>query len=732
MVPLAVLASMTIAEAAPVSGVVRDVGGGVVPGATVVVRDGDGIERQVFTGPDGAFTVEVDAAGEMTIIVRAAGFAELTRRISVDERLRSIDLVLEPAGVIEALTVTASRGVIEASPMAATSVLSSDELMSSPGAMLDDQMKIVPGFSLFRRSSSRVANPTTQGLTMRGLSASGASRSLVLVDGVPLNDAFGGWIYWDRIPQTALERIEVVRGGTSDLYGADALGGILQIVTLAPTRTTAHMSAEFGSHETPRFSGAVGGSNGRWSGFGSGEWQQSDGYKIVAEEERGPVDVEANAEYGTGYGTVGYQSRSWRAGGRGFAFREIRGNGTPLTNNDTTSRGGTGEVSGTAGHSAWLVRGYGGTQDYNQSFSSVAAGRATETLTQTQFVPSRNGGVSGQWSSGMRRGTFTVGGDARRVSGTTEQTAYNPAGAVTAVTNEGGVQWISGGFARASFDPRGDLTVVGSIRVDRWSSDPNRETGTALDETEISPKGGIAWRVSETVTVHGAATHAFRAPTLNELFRVFRAGNSLTNANDQLIPESLTSAEGGVSVISGPASVRMVGFWNRLENAITNVTVSSTPALITRQRRNAGTVRAAGFEAEEEVRVAPQVVVTGSQAFVDSRFIDAVEPGLTDKRVSQVPKFSASTGVRYEAPWGILASGLYRYMGMQFDDDLNTLELASAHIVDLNFLKTVGRRARVFFTVENVGDTVYDVGRTPVRTTGLPRTFRAGIRADLP
>ena len=429
---------------------------------------------------------------------------------------------------------------------------------------------------------------------------------------------------------------------------------------------------------------------------------------------------------------MAYQSRSWRAGARGFAFREIRGNGTPLTNNDTTSRGGAGEVSGVAGRGAWLVRGYGGTQDYNQSFSSVAAGRGTEALTQTQFVPSKNGGVSGQWTSGIRGGTFTVGGDARRVSGTTEQTSYNPAGAVTAVTNEGGVQWISGGFARVSFEPHSDLTIVGSIRADKWSSDPNSETGTALDETEISPKGGVAWRVSETVTVHGAATHAFRAPTLNELFRVFRAGNSLTNANDQLIPEALTSAEGGVSVNSGQTSLRMVGFWNRLEDAITNVTISSTPALITRQRRNAGTVRAAGFEAEEEVRVGARVLVTASQMFVNSRFIEAVEPGLTDKRVSQVPKFSASAAVRYDAAWGIVATGLYRHIGMQFDDDLNTLELAPANIVDLNVLKTIGQRARVFFTVENVGDTVYDVGRTPIRTTGLPRTFQGGIRADFP
>jgi outer membrane receptor protein involved in Fe transport len=324
-----------------------------------------------------------------------------------------------------------------------------------------------------------------------------------------------------------------------------------------------------------------------------------------------------------------------------------------------------------------------------------------------------------------------VGADARRVSGTTEQTTYS-ANVPTGVTTAGGVQWSSGGFARVSIEPRSDVTLVGSVRVDRWSSNPNAADGSPKDATEVSPKGGIAWRVRDSVTVHGSATRAFRAPTLNELFRNFRAGNSLTTANDQLQPETLTGAEGGVSVTSGPAAVRIVGFWNRLENAITNVTVSTTPALITRQRRNAGTVRAAGFEVEEEVKLGPRVLVSAAQAFANSEFVESVEPGLTGNRVSQVPKFSATTGVRYEAPLGILGTAQYRFIGMQYDDDLNTLELGAANIVDVSVAKSVGRRARVFFAVENVGDTVYDVGRTPLRTVGLPRTVRAGIRADLP
>src|SRR6187549_3103225 len=113
---------------------------------------------------------------------------------------------------------------------------------------------MVPGFTLFRRTSSRVSNPTAQGVTLRGLGGTGASRSLVLADGVPLNDAFGGWVYWDKVPQVAIDRVEVQRGSGSDLYGADAVGGVVQVLTLRPARASGRALLEGGNLGTGRIS----------------------------------------------------------------------------------------------------------------------------------------------------------------------------------------------------------------------------------------------------------------------------------------------------------------------------------------------------------------------------------------------------------------------------------------------------------------------------------------------
>src|SRR4030095_6053068 len=134
----------------------------------------------------------------------------------------------------------------------ADTLLTSAERATMAAGALDDALRSTPGFTLFRRSSSRVANPTTQGVTLRGVSGAGSSRTLVLADGVPLNDPFGSWVYWNRIPLAAIDRVEVVRGATGDLYGAGALGGVIQLLTVQPNRTRARATIHGGSHDTFR------------------------------------------------------------------------------------------------------------------------------------------------------------------------------------------------------------------------------------------------------------------------------------------------------------------------------------------------------------------------------------------------------------------------------------------------------------------------------------------------
>src|SRR5690606_33116420 len=124
----------------------------------------------------------------------------------VPEKSRAADAEAAPgAHVEESVTVTATRTEtpLEQAPGSLV-VLSGRALETTAALALDDALRLVPGFSLFRRTGSRAAHPTAQGVSLRGIGPSGTSRALVLSDGVPLNDPFGGWVYWGRVPRVAL------------------------------------------------------------------------------------------------------------------------------------------------------------------------------------------------------------------------------------------------------------------------------------------------------------------------------------------------------------------------------------------------------------------------------------------------------------------------------------------------------------------------------------------------
>ena len=136
------------------------------------------------------------------------------------------------------VTVTAYRTPLSDLESPATTRLLSERTLSTAAAVtLDGQVRQIPGLELFRRSSSLVANPTSQGVSLRGLGSTSASRTLVTEDDVPLANPVGGWIQWEEQPELSIGSIELVRGGASDLYGSSAIGGVINVIPVRPTGT---------------------------------------------------------------------------------------------------------------------------------------------------------------------------------------------------------------------------------------------------------------------------------------------------------------------------------------------------------------------------------------------------------------------------------------------------------------------------------------------------------------
>ena len=171
---------------------------------------------------------------------------------------------------------------------------------------MDDVLRQVPGFSLFRRSDSRTANASNQGVSLRGLGGTAASRALVLQDGFPLVDAFGGWVYWDRVPRESISSVEVFRGGASNLYGSDALGGVVQFLTRQPQRPAFSFQTSYGNEQTPDLSFWTGAASTNGTSRSPPSCSAPTGLSSFLLRQRGSVDAPANSRDASLELTIGH------------------------------------------------------------------------------------------------------------------------------------------------------------------------------------------------------------------------------------------------------------------------------------------------------------------------------------------------------------------------------------------------------------------------------------------
>ncbi|MDX2152537.1 MAG: TonB-dependent receptor [Bryobacteraceae bacterium] len=593
---------------------------------------------------------------------------------------------------------------IAAETPAAMTVLDRDALRQAPGVNLDDRLRLVPGFSLFRRSSSLVANPTTQGVSLRGLGSTGASRTLVLWDGVPLNDPFGGWVYWTRVDPEQVERVEVSRSASTSLFGDRALGGSIGLFTEAPSRGRVRASYETGNRNTHTASARVSHLWGRLGVSAGARGFTTNGYYIVPEGLRGPIDREADVRFLAGDTRVDLLGAAQRLSLKFDLLAEERANGTVLQNNSTSLGALSGAYShefGTAGTLSafgWHQR-----QEFRASFSAIGAGRATERLTTLQTVPADSAGGGALWQRTGSGWRTTLGADAQRSYGLSIETAQPS----LVKTRAGGSLSQQGTFAQGDWG-RGLVRLFGGIR----------HQFTGLDERFWSPSGGIT-AGRGPVRARFSAYRSFRAPTLNELYRDFRVGNALTQANENLRPEALRGLEAGVDFAGEHTRFSVTAYRNRLTGLITNVTVSSTPALIVRQRRNAAEAVARGFEADIRHRRGNW---TGELAYLfsDSRFA-------TRERLPQIPRHQGSGQLIY-LRGGTFASAGIRSTSYQFEDDLNRFLLAGFAVAHVTVRQRLARGVSASLAVENLLDREFVVGFSPTPLIGAPVLWRAGLR----
>src|SRR4051812_12599180 len=745
------------------TGVVRDPAGGIIPGATVVARTG-GHEQQSVTGVDGRFAMNIEPGAEVVITVQASGFAEATRTVRAGTAATGLEFVLAPDRVTEAVTVTATRGERRTSDVpASVNVLGREDIKQSPAVVADDVLRQIPTFSLFRRTSSLASHPTAQGVSLRGIGPSGVSRTLVMLDGVPINDPFGGWVYWSRIPLETAERIEVVDSSSSSLYGNYAMGGVINVITTPPTRRTFEMKSQYGSRNSPKVDLYATDRIGKVGIAADGNIFDTDGYPIVRASERGRVDNNAavkfwNANLRAEYAPTDRIHTFARFG----YFNENRDNGKASTidgteeGNDTTWKSGSGGARVRLPDESDLqATVFVDRETFHSNFLAVPAAtppRSIGRMTLTQTVPTTGVGGMVQWSRAFRNTQFfTAGADWRWVDGDSEENGLDAVTGTQVVLNRvsGGTQSSAGFYVQDLIVPSPRFTITLSSRVDRWRNynghnlEKSAVTGLPTagnipslpdrDDVVVSPRAAGLYHLTSKIDVWGDVGWGFRAPTLTELYRQFRVGSTLTLANPALGPERLVGGEAGVTLSPIDAlTIRSTWFDNRVTDPVANVTdpARSTPTAITQQRQNLGETRIWGIQNDLEYRITGSWRVGGGYVYNQARVTEnPSNPLLVGRFLPQVPAHRGSVRLSYvNARLATIAASV-QLLGSQFDDDLNlpSRTLPKYAVADLTASRGFGRNLEVFLAVQNMFDTEYFVGTLPT-TVGSPRFVSAGFR----
>lgn len=625
-----------------------------------------------------------------------------------------------------------------ASPGAYSTVdIDRDLIQASGSGRIEDALANVAGFQQFRRSDSRSSNPSAQGATLRALGGNASSRALVLLDGVPMNDPFFGYIPFSAIAPDRLSSIRVTRGGGSGPFGSGALAGTIEmnsagaqelgLVTgqvLANQREDTEMSASFAPE--------IG------NGFAvvSGRWEQGDGFFTTPPSQRVPATSRANYDAWSVSGRVVQQLGPLEVQLRGLAYEDNRvvrfdGADNSMSGEDVSLR--------VVSRGPWEVDALAYAQWRNFTNIVISSTRFVPVLDQKDTPAEGQGGKIEVRPPVGENMLLRIGADYRRSEGDLFEDAYSAfSGNLTEERFAGGVNTNLGLFVENDLE-LGPVTLTGGLRADRYAIKNGYYrsfTGSGAvvrddsyanrSDWEVTWRAGAMVQANEVVRLRAAAYTGIRLPTLNELYRPFVVFPVVTNANEDLLPEKLEGYEAGIDFdVDKDTQLAVTVFDNKVKDAIANVTIATN----LRQRRNLDAIDAFGVEFATAIQRGPWGF-NASIALTDAKVAGSgFAASLDGNRPSQVPNFSGSATASYIGDNGMRFAATLRHVSDQFESDQESDVLPAATTVDLFAQVPVAGRLSAVARVENLLDEII-VTRNQGGSMdyGVPQTIWLGLR----
>ncbi|HXT19038.1 MAG TPA: TonB-dependent receptor [Gemmatimonadaceae bacterium] len=657
------------------------------------------------------------------------------------------------------VSATRATTTLDRVPLHAT-VIGRAEIMQSPARTLDQLLRDIPGMNI-PGAPYYTTDPTGQQTKLRGVTN---SKVLMLVDGVPIHDPFYSTTQWFKVPLSAIERIEVLRGGSSSVWGNLAVAGVVNIVTRKPIDNSAQADISYQSFNTTNAAVAKNFAlGGVWGIRVSGDVLRTDGYQTTPDAflstvpGKGPSSAKnGNAQVAVYYTPAGSFSGFFRAGYHeqnedvgGYRF------GTNLQKSPDAAAGFTRYLGE---NTRAEVRAWGQYESFDKSNGAgcylAAAANCNTTATTAPLVqyansrddnPYRELGASATLATtdlGASVPNLEAGADFRTVGGEDRAITYNRpttadvASATINRTNFGrGTQRFFGGFAQLKVTPTPRLETTWSLRYDYWTNTggvsqmtkfANGVAGTTLGgavhdshEGSLNPSLAARFEVTSALSLRGAAYRAFRAPGLNNLYRSFSSTTSITIANPGLRPETLTGAEVGADYRLRNVTLGATAFQYNTSDliasykipnaaaapeavtAICGTTLANCPASVNFNTNGQDAI-SRGLELTGKWRVASAVSVDGSYTYTDSHYSSTTTGDPTNAQLGAVPANTATLGASWQPTRRWTAFAGARFNGDMFLDVNHTIHQAAFTLFDASTSYRANDRFEIYGSITNL------------------------------
>lgn len=657
----------------------------------------------------------------------------------------------ESGSLLDSVVVTATRTerVLHDVPDS-VSVVDAAMIADTPGQALDDVLRRTPSVDLPSAASYQV-HPTANSISMRGL---GGIRALVLLDGVPINDPFFGYMQWSRVPLEFVEQVEVVRGSGATLWGNYAMGGVINIRTRQPAQNELVVQGAGGSHGTYRADaiGSYAPSDDVRLGLNAGTFQ-TDGFMQISEADRGPINVPT--EFSTNNAAL-----------RGeFALTpQLTARATVdfFDNEQTLQTRLSGNAQRTWNYSAALAQQLGADSSLALTLFGSDSEFETDNTGGFEGVPENEGefiqnhhdtpvedlGASLVWTRTLESDwlrSFSLGTDFHRIEGEDVASIFDETSALVRTDVGRGKQRFLGGFVQASVRPVEPLEILASVRYqefenyDAFDGTPGG-LGTAPDtsETSIDPRISLRYVLSRTLALRGAVYTAFRAPNLDNLYRAFSVPFGIFQANAALEPENLEGGELGLDIQTRALRLQVTGYYNTIDDLLTsrNLDFAELPLgfFFGSRNINAGEARSRGVELEAHWKLGAGFSTDVAYTYADSQITEnPLEPVSVGRQIGGVPRNRAYLALVYQSPSGWRVSPQLRWAESSYADNAHTLPVDEQRIVSLGASYPFSDAFEAYLQIENLLDEEYVADNSgfnpPLR--GTPFSALLGVRMQL-